>query len=1377
MKITYPELPVSGRREEIIGAMRKAQVVVVVGETGSGKTTQLPKMALELALEEEKKGLVGCTQPRRLAATSVAKRVAEELGVQPGQEVGHEVRFDKRTSKETQVKFMTDGILLAELQSDRRLKRYHTIIIDEAHERSLNIDFLLGILKQLVAKRRDLRVVISSATLDAGRFAEFFSSGESRVQNPESRREAGGVGDGDGGDEGGRGLRGGTGGASEAVRGPERGAGQRPAVPVEERRGGPPRATVPVVMVEGRTFPVEDHFLPPLSNEYLADQVVRGVEWVDDYDAGGDVLVFLPGEREIREAANAVEDRGFRNTEVLPVFARLSMADQQRVFAPSRKRRVVLATNVAETSLTIPGIVYVIDSGLARVSRWAPQRGIQRLQIEQISQASARQRRGRCGRVREGVCVKLYDERDLEDAAEFTDPEIRRSSLAGVILKMKSLGLGEIGEFPFVDPPNVKAIREGMKTLEEVDALSTGETRNQRPETRGGVGDGDGGGDCGKESRGRSRGATPLKGDRGPESGAGHRPAVPVEERRGGAGAPRSSGLSEIGWRLAKMPLDPRLGRMLIEAEERGVLNEILVVVGGLSVMDVRERPEGKEEAAHQAQAKFHDAKSDFVSLLNIWNSLKDLRDEKGRFRRNQLRKWCQKHYCNYRRVMEWEQVVAEIGREFWGRGQNPDSRIEISKVADMRVVEGKGQKKRRDGIFKEIHCSILAGMPRSVGMWHKEGKAYKAPGGMNFAIFPGSGLFKQKKRPEWLLAFELVETTRLWARKVAELDPQWVEEVAPHLCRKRYHSPEWDEVQGSVYGKEDVVLGGLPVVRNRRVFYGRVNPKAAHEVFVREAILEGRLFAGQAGGTPTLPLQRLAAVRAELAAAERKLRRVGGLWMEEYAFDFYFSRVPVEVATRKAFLSFLGREGNGEKLMIRLSDVVWEEGIAEELKLFPDVVVHAEREWRVEYVCDVEAEDDGIVFEIELRDLPYFPNYLGSWVVPGLLEERVELLIRSLPKEWRNRFVPMKETVGRFLEEWSGWEPQQGLLEALGEFLTKECGVEIHGEMFEEDRLPKCLQAGYRVRDEKGKELGFAEEVQELKDRLAGLLRERREERANEEWAMTGGTYWSFGDLPREVDGVFPALVDEGETVGTRAFLEEAEAAESHRGGCVRLFWLDHEAMLRGFIKKGVVPGFAKLTLGSGQGVGLDEQVVRGAVEGALRKLTGELPRTAEEFVEASEKARGWVLDLARDYGRELERCANCYEEFRRWLGVKESDKVFNDTLADLREQLEWLARDGFAWRAGSVRLGRYGRYFDGMAERIKRMEALPLSKDEEKRRQIDTYWVEWFDRWKEYPEATRWWPVGWMLEEWRLQLFAPGVPRLVKVREREIEAALVEK
>ncbi len=1258
LKIIYPELPVSARKEEILTAMKSAQVVVVVGETGSGKTTQLPKMALELALLEGNQGMVGCTQPRRLAATSVAKRVAEELQVQPGQEIGYEVRFDKRTTRETQVKFMTDGILLAELQSDRFLRKYHTLIIDEAHERSLNIDFLLGILKRLVEQRTDLRVVISSATLDAARFASFFNSTSDEDQGKAS-------------------------------------------------------ANVPIVSVEGRTFPVEDFFLPPLSNEYLADQVVRGVEWVDAYDRSGDVLVFLPGEREIREAAKALEDRNFRDTEVLPVFARLSMGEQQRVFSPSHRRRIVLATNVAETSLTIPGIVYVIDSGLARVSRWSPQRGIQRLQIEQISQASARQRRGRCGRVREGVCVRLYEELDLEEAAEFTDPEIRRSSLAGVILKMKSLGLGEMAHFPFVDPPNSKAIKEGMKTLEEVDALSS--MRASGEET----------------------------------------------QHRNGHGA----GLSEIGWRLAKLPLDPRLGRMLVEAEKRGVLVELLVIVGGLSVMDVRERPEGKEDAARQAQAKFRDNRSDFISFLKIWNALLKVRDEKGRLQRNQLRKLCQKNYLSFRRLVEWDQVVGEIARSFIGKGP----RLEIRRQDfQVEVGEAKGARNRAAKYYKEIHCALLAGMPRSVGMWDREGKVYKGVGGLKFAIFPGSGLFKEKKRPDWVLAFELVETSRLWARKVAWMKSEWVEEVAPHLCKKRYHSPNWDENQGAVYGKETVLLGGLTVVPGRSVFFGRVSPKAAHEVFVREALLEGKL----GGQIPCL--DRLQEVKRETEAAERKLRRVGGLWMEEYAYDFFFARIPVEATTAKGFHSWRRTDQNEEKIMISLRDVVWEEGIEGKLMLFPNTIEHSGRAWKVEYICDPEAEDDGLIYDIELAELPHLPDYLPGWVVPGLLAERVELLIRSLPKDWRIRFQPLKETTDGFLKEWTGWEPQVDLLEALGEYLSGLCGVIIEPGMFDPSRLPKCLRPAIRVYDEKGQTLAFSENVRELKEELAGLLRSRREEAANEEWEMTGGTFWSFGDLPEEIDGVFPALVDEGESVGTRAFLERSEAEESHRAGLVRLFWLDHDPLLRGYLKRGFLRPLAKLVFGPQQTEPLDCQVLRVAVEAAFRKKGAELPRTAEEFAAASEHARGWVLDSARQIAEELEVAAEIYEESSKWLLGKRDEKLYVETVADMTEEREWLRRDDFLWKAGSGRALRFARYFDAIAERMKRLESLPLAKDEEKRRQLDDLWLDWLKEWRTRPEAVRLWEVGWLLAEWRIQLFAPGVPRQGKVSQKQIAKAL---
>ena len=783
-QIKYPDLPVAQRRDEIMGAMRSHQVVIVVGETGSGKTTQLPKMAYELACEEGKAGRVGCTQPRRLAAATVARRVAEEMGTGLGDRVGYQVRFVEKVQEETSIKFMTDGILLAETQRDLDLKLYDTLIIDEAHERSLNIDFILGYLKNLLGRRKDLRVVVSSATLDAGMFSEYFDG-------------------------------------------------------------------APVVNVEGRTFPVEDHFLPSATEgEDLSRHVTRAVRWVTDLDAGGDVLIFLPGEREIRECADVLEGESFPRTDILPLFARLGLDEQERVFrVGGSNRRVVLATNVAETSVTIPGIVYVVDSGLARVSRWNPSRQIQRLQIEQISQASARQRRGRCGRICEGVCVRLYDEEILNTADEYTDPEIRRSSLAGVILRMKSLNLPDVRDFLFLSPPSSKAISEGHRALEEVGAMG------------------------------------------------------------------KDGNLTRIGSQLARLPLDPRMGRMLIEAQRRKVLDAVLVMVGGMSVMDVRERPQEKQTEADKAHKKFNDADSDFLTLLHIWSAIEAFRD-KRRFKRNQLRKYCKQNFLSFRRVLEWDQIVSELRRL----------------VRDTLKVDSRplAAERKQWGDEDEIHKSLMAGIPMQFGFWDKEKRAYHSTNGREFAVFPGSGLFG-KKNPEWLLAFELVETTRVWARKVAMIDVRWIEELVPQMCRYRYHSPRWDEHQGAVYGKETVLCGGLKIVDSRKVFYGRVRPEEAHEVFIREAIL------GNGLRTRGTFLDRLDEVRYEVQSAEHKLRRAGGLWSEEAVYDFFYDKIPAHICTAKAFQKWRTTGENEEKLMLSVADCIW--GEMEDLSDFPDCV------------------------------------------------------------------------------------------------------------------------------------------------------------------------------------------------------------------------------------------------------------------------------------------------------------------------------------------------------------------------------------------------------------------------------------------------------
>lgn len=1213
LKITYADLPVSRRRDEILKAMRASQVVVVVGETGSGKTTQIPKMAVELARELGQEGRIGCTQPRRLAATSVARRVAEECGVEVGNEVGWQVRFTEVCSSETKVKFMTDGILLAETQGDRAMRQYDTIIIDEAHERSLNIDFLLGYLKRLVERRNDLRVVISSATLDAGRFSEFFGN-------------------------------------------------------------------CPVIEVEGRTFPVEDVFLPSEDSESLREHVVRGVQYVTDLDPDGDVLVFLPGEREIRECADLIEGQGFHNTEAVPVFARLSLADQERVFYPSGKRRVFLATNVAETSLTIPGIVSVVDSGMARVSRFSPQRQVQSLQIEMISQASARQRRGRCGRVREGLCIKLYDEVALEMAPEFTDPEIRRSALSGVILRMLSLKLGDVREFPFIDPPSPRAIDEGWNTLEEVGAVAKQ-----------------------KEAR-----------------------------------------LTETGWILAKLPLDPRLGRMLIESERRGVFEEVLIIVSGLSAMDVRERPQGKEERADERQKDFIDQKSDFGVFLNLWRGVQEFRGENGKLKSNQLRRWCEKHFLSYRRMREWLGIHSELRRAFRKKGEKGTA---IETAAD---------------VYAEVHKSILAGIPRQIGVWDKEKRVYHGVGNRRFAVFPGSGLF-QSKRALWVLGFELVETSRLWARKVAEVDPKWVEEVLPHLCRSKYHSPYWNEQQGAVYGTEDVVFGGLTVVEGRRVHFGRVNPKAAFEVFVREALVEGKMR------NKNMVIQNLAWVKEQILGAERKLRRVGYLWNDMAAYDFFFERLPVTINTANDFYRLAENPEEAGKLMIRFSDLVWEEEIEDRLRLFPDVVEHGGRKWRVVYVSDLEAEDDGLTFEVEIDELARFPEGLTSWGVPGILGERVELLIRSLPKDWRRECQPVAEKVSGFLAEWENWESQGDLVDALLDYLREKVGRNsLDG--IEPDRLPPHLRPKLRVRDEKGEVMAFGEDVRGIKERLAGEMRARREAAANEEWEMTGGEVWSFGEVPVEADGaVFPGLVDEGQTVGMRAYLEREEAAESHRAGVVRLFLLEHsehgQYVRKNFPMK--MAGRFMMPLLPHDSL---EDFVRVAAEGAM----GRMPRNEEDFAEGSAVGRGEWFACTEKVSDAVEGMADADGRVREWMEANRSHRHLGEVVRQLEEQREWLLRAGFGWKAGYDRMKRYQRYFFGMEERIQRIETQPLIRDEEKQDQFVPLWEHWLALWHERPEAVRVWEIGWMLEEWRLQLFAPGVPRVVKVSAQRIEKAL---
>ncbi|WP_411826139.1 ATP-dependent RNA helicase HrpA [Luteolibacter sp. AS25] len=1228
----YPaELPVVERREDIVRAIRESQVVVVVSDTGSGKTTQLPKMVCE-ALGPEREGgkgrrkLIGCTQPRRIAAVSVAKRVAEELKVPLGDFVGYQVRFDDKTSRETRVKFMTDGILLAETQGDVELRRYDALIIDEAHERSLNIDFLLGYLKRLMSLRRDLKIVISSATLDAGSFVEFFKS-----------------------------------------------QGEEPAL----------------LEAPGRMFPVEEHYLPGKDDEDLSSLIGRGVDYLTDLDPMGDVLVFLPGEREIREAADLLEGRNYRNTEVLPLFARLGMGDQQRVFQPGSQRRLVLATNVAETSLTIPRIACVLDTGLARVSRWNAAKGVQRLMVEPVSQASARQRKGRCGRVQEGICLRLFEEEDLLDRPDFTEPEIRRSSLAGVILRMKALGLPEISEFPFLDPPNAKAVAEGYRTLREVGALD--------------------------------------------------------KERN----------LTEIGEELGRLPVDPRMGRMMIEADYEKCFEEVVVIVAGLETSDPRERPAEKKREADAAHARWQDTDSDFIAMLNLWREVFEFYDGR-RWRWNQLRKFCGKHFLNAKRITEWGNVVEEL-RSL--RGKRTDGR----KPREKSVV------KYENFDYAAIHRSLLAGAPKAFGLWDKENKGYRSAGGGFFAIFPGSYLFGQKKRAEWVLGLEQVETSRLYARRAAVMEPAWVEVVAPHLCRSRYGEAYWDEKQGAVYGKESVVCGGLHVVEGRRVHYGRVDRKAAHEVFLREGILGGGLR------RKTRFMERMEELREQITLLEDKLRRKGMLWSEDAVVRFLEKHVPEEISTASAFHKW--REENEDLIMMGMDDVIWED--LHGLEFFPDLLRFGDQEYPLYYHCAPGERDDGVTIGVHVDQLPILPEWLPGWGVDGNLEERAELMMRGLPKDFRRLCQPIGEVAFSFAELWAGAPKEGPFLEILANHIREKTGAFVPLDAFDPDRLPEELITKIWVCDDEGEELAMDTDVAQLKLQLADRMRARFEAAATADVERRGMSSWDGESLPEKVmtpgGPAYPALVDEGKTVGVKAFTNFSEANEAHRQGGARLMILGSERDVSYLQKKFPLGMLARVEMGRIGVGGTDlEDLILLCAEGVAG---GSFPRSPEAFASLNEEARGKWYEVATKVGSGLDEIAETVEEIQQWIAVNRTDRNLGEVAADLEEEMSFLLRGRFAWRAGYERFVDYPRHFRAIRSRLARIQSLPLIKDLEKMDLLRNYWPQWYESWQAGPDEPGSWEAGWLLQEWRVQLFAPDVEVRGKVSEKRVEKALESK
>lgn len=1225
IKITYPDLPVSRFRKEILEAMGSHQVVVVVGETGSGKTTQLPKMAMELAkgAKADVSGIVGCTQPRRLAAASVSRRVAEELGTELGDLVGYQVRFDERVSERTELKFMTDGILLAETQADPDLRKYHTLVLDEAHERSLNIDFLLGYLKLLLQRRPDLHLIISSATLDAGGFAEFFDG-------------------------------------------------------------------APIIFVEGRTFPVEMHYLPPIhQDEELPEHVSRAVRWLDTLDDHGDVLVFLPGEREIRDVADKLVGMNLRGTDILPLFARLGLVDQQKIFHPKPgRRRIVLATNVAETSLTIPGIIYVIDSGVARVSRYSPARQVQRLQIESISQASARQRAGRCGRVCEGVCIRLYSEEDYEERPEFTDPEIKRSALAGALLRMKDLGLPEMADFPLPDPPSERLVTEGYRTLREVGALD------------------------------------------------------------------QKKALTHIGKKLARLPIDPRLGRMVIEAVHEQALPEILVLVAGLSVMDPRERPSEAAQQADSAHAQWKHEDSDFMGMLALWRDIWQFREGR-QWKKNQLRKWCGKNFLNMMRILEWVNLWEDLSRL-------------VKETLRIKVPPLETEPDRQ-AAYAMIHRSILSGVPRQFGLWDPENREYKGVGGRQFAVFPGSGLFRRKNRCEWVMGVELVDTTRLWMRRAAKLEPEWVEQVSPHLCQSHYSQVEWNKEQGAVYAKERVVCGGLPIIQGRKVHYGRINPEQAREVMIREGLMMNRLR-----NKPDY-LKHLASIKEEIQGIELKLRRPDQVWCEEGVYEFFDRKIPATTHTAKALLRWYGREKEKDPqvLHVPIKEAMYTYWGQELLSGFPDEITCEGMDFPVYYQYDPGAADDGVTLGVHIDQLPHVPDWLPDWGMPGHMVQRIECLLRSASKDVRLFLQPISQKAQYFAELLQGVEPKGPLTHRLAELVRIETNRLCHPSSFDVSKLPAELVTKIWVCDDEGKELALGTDVAELKKKLTKKVSKRFEETALDIVYHTGLKSWSIGQLERKVDvngrPGFVGMVDEGTTVGVKLFESEAAAEDSHRHGVVRLLSMFHVEQINHLRKKFPLQWEGKLALHS---IGVApatnmQDLLDVAVESTMRLS---LPYDEVAFEACRLSLRENIFDEAKKVGEVWELIATADHYVRDFIQANGTNKHYIPVIDDLNRQMKWLTRTRFMKMHGAKRLGDIKRYMQGIMERLKRIDQQPIAKELERIQTFNRSAEVWSSQWESHLSDIRWLEYGYMLEEYRLSVFAPMIAIKGKVSEKRL-------
>jgi ATP-dependent helicase HrpA len=1210
-KLEYPyDLPVAERKEEILEAILNNQVVIVCGETGSGKTTQLPKICLEAGRGIS--GYIGHTQPRRIAARSVANRIAEELKEPMGKAVGFKVRFQDHTSPNSLIKLMTDGILLAETQQDRFLDQYDTLIVDEAHERSLNIDFLLGYMKWLLPRRPDFKLIVTSATIDPQRFSRHFNG-------------------------------------------------------------------APVIEVSGRTYPVEIRYRPPqlAEEEDETDQEEQRaiLTAVDELfrDGPGDILIFLSGEREIRETSETLRKHHPNGCEILPLYSRLSNAEQEKIFKPHGKRRIVLATNVAETSLTVPGIRAVIDTGHARISRYSHRSKLQRLPIEKISQASANQRSGRCGRIGPGVCIRLYSQEDFQRRPEFTDPEILRTNLAAVILQMKALGLGDLGDFPFLEPPDERMVRDGVKTLQELNAID--------------------------------------------------------DKRR----------LTEIGKRLAKLPVDPKLGRILVAGSDENSLTEVAVIVSALSLQDPRERPADRQQAADQKHARLKDENSDFLSLVKLWD---EYQEQKKHLSNSKLRKWCQENFLSYVRMREWEDIHAQI----------------------MQV--GKGELKlsynQQPADYGNIHRALLTGLLSNVG-FRQEGSEYLGARGTKFQIFPGSFLFKV--RPKWILCSEQVETSKVYGRMVAKIEPEWVERCGAHLLKRQYYDPYWEKKAARGAILERVMLFSLTILNGRPVPYENIDPKAAREMFIRSALVEMNYDSK----APFFAHNRQ--LLADADYLQQKGRRVDLVVDEAWMYQFYEERLPPEVVSGVTFEGWRksAERDNPKVLWMSREDITRKEDDSVHDRNFPDEMAVGDLRIALEYRFEPGHEDDGVTAIIPIHVLNQLKPEPFEWLVPGLLREKLVALIKNLPKPTRRHFVPVPDFADRALPQLDFGKGK--LTQQLSAALRRLSGFGPAETEWSEEGIPVHLRMNFALVNEAKVVVARARDLDALKKAHSATAVSNFKELAQDELSMTGCREWKFGDLAETYQSGsllgFPALVDEGETVGLRLFDTVESAAASHERGLVRLFSLAMSKEMK-YLKKNLpVTAVDELVYRK-----LERFAIAPMQKSAKPEVAGDLRddavdrvmaalflddqpdvRSAAGFDQRLMQRRGEVVTVGNAVGKLIGDILKLYAEASKKL----SNLQPSPSVMDMRSQLGGLVFSGFVVVTPHAALREYPRYLKALLYRIDKFLQDP-ARDQKQMTEVlphwQTYW-EWVSRYKSPREPFRD-NYRWMLEELRVSVFA---------------------